>query len=105
MDERLRVGMQRTPKQFPRGGKLDDLPRIHHRHAIRDIAHDAEVMRDQQDAHAEPLFQVEQQFQNLRLDRHVQRGGRFIRHEQFGSLASAMAIITRCCMPPDISNG
>ena len=24
-----------------------------------------------------------QQFQNLRLNRHVQRGGRFVRHEQF----------------------
>jgi hypothetical protein len=28
-------------------------------------------------------FKVAQQIQNLRLDRHVERGGRFVGHEQF----------------------
>ena len=42
-----------------------------------------------------------QQIEDLRLDRHVERGGRLVGDDQGGWQASAIAISTRCRMPPD----
>ena len=41
------------------------------------------------------------QLEDLRLDRHVERGGRLVGDQQRGLQASAIAIITRCRMPPE----
>ena len=97
--------MQRATQEFARGSEFHDLSGIHHRHAIRDVAHDAKIVRDEKYRHAEALLEVAEQIQNLRLNRHIKRGGWLVGHEKFGSLANAIAIITRCCIPPDISNG
>ena len=78
----LRVGVQRALEQGARGGQLDDLPGIHHGHAVGDVAHDAEVVRDEQDAHAQALLELAEQLEDLRLDGHVQRGGRLVGHEE-----------------------
>ena len=42
------------------------------------------------------------QLEDLRLNGDVERGRRLVGDQQLGSQASAMAIITRCRMPPDI---
>jgi len=81
--QRAGVGMQRSAQEFARGRQLDDLPGIHHGHAVGHVADDAEVVRDEQNRHAEPLLQLAQQIQNLRLDCHIERGGRFVGDEQF----------------------
>ena len=57
--------MQRAAQEFARGRQLDNLPGIHHRHAVGHVAHNAEVVRDE-NRHAEPLLEIAQQFQNLR---------------------------------------
>ncbi len=44
-------------------------------------------------------------FQDLRLHRHVQRGGRLVGDQQIGPQIVAIAIITRWRMPPDNSCG
>ena len=46
-------------------------------------------------------FSSREQRQDLRLDRHVERGGRLVGDQQCGSLASAMAIMTRWRWPPE----
>ena len=46
-------------------------------------------------------FRRVQQRKDLRLNGHVQRGGRFVGNQQRGWLISAMAIITRWRMPPE----
>ena len=74
--------MQRALEQGARGGELDDLTGIHHGHAVGDVAHDAEVVRDEQDAHAQAGLEVAEQFEDLRLNGHVQRGGRLVGHEE-----------------------
>jgi ABC-type polar amino acid transport system ATPase subunit len=52
--------------------------------------------------HAQALLQVDQQFENLALHRHVQCRGRFIGDQQLRlALARAIAIITRWRWPPD----
>ena len=43
---------------------------------------DAQVVRDEQDRGARLLFQVVHQLQDLRLNRHVQRGGRLVGDQQ-----------------------
>ena len=44
---------------------------------------------------------VAQQLEDLRLDRDVERGRRLVGDQQAGSHAIAIAIITRCRMPPE----
>ncbi len=51
---------------------------------MRDFADDAEIVRDQQHRHALRLLQLDQQLENLLLDRHVQRGGRLIGDQHVG---------------------
>jgi hypothetical protein len=46
--------------------------------------HDAEVVRDEDDARARLLLQALYQLKNLRLNRHVERGRRLVRDEQLG---------------------
>ena len=75
--------MQRTAEECFRGRQFHDLPRIHHCHAVGQVAHDAKAVRDEQNAHAEALFHIAQQIEDLRLDGHVQRGRRLVSHEQF----------------------
>jgi hypothetical protein len=50
---------------------------------------------------AMPSLQGFQQRQDLRLHGHVERGGRLVGDQQAGSLASAMAIMTRWRWPPE----
>ena len=51
---------------------------------LRDLAHDAEVVGDEQKRHAEPLLEVLQQLDDLRLHGDVERGGRLVGDEQIG---------------------
>jgi hypothetical protein len=46
-----------------------------------------------------------QQIDDLRLDRHVERGHRLVAHHQFGSTISARAMPTRWHWPPENSCG
>ncbi len=63
---------------------FDDLPRLHHADPLRDPAHDAEVVGDEQKRHAEPLLQIFQQRQDLRLHGDVERRGRLVGDEEVG---------------------
>ncbi|GDX02970.1 hypothetical protein ExPUPEC61_00550 [Escherichia coli] len=47
--------------------------------------HQRQVMSDQHQRHVLFLLQLQQQFDDLRLDGHVQRSGRFIGNQQFWS--------------------
>jgi hypothetical protein len=62
-------------------------------------------VRDEQDGEAEPLLELDDLGQDVALHHRVERGGRLGRMTTSGSVASAIAIITRCRMPPDSSCG
>ena len=66
------------------GPLLDDLSGVHHADPIGELAHDAEIVGDEQHRHAEPLLDVLEQFQDLRLHRDVERGGRLVGDQQIG---------------------
>ena len=81
---------------------LDDPPGVHHGDAVGHLGDDAEVVRDEQQRQVELLLQLAQQVENLRLDRDVERRRRLVGDDAAtGWHASAIAISTRCRMPPD----
>ena len=63
---------------------LDDLAVVHDADHVGDAAHDAEIMGDEQQAHAEPGADFGQQRQDLRLHGDVERGGRLVGDQQIG---------------------
>ena len=70
--------MLRGKEHLINRSNLDDLSRVHHRHAVRDIGDHAKVVGNVDDRHIELLLQFADQFQNLRLNGHIQRGSRLI---------------------------
>ena len=61
---------------------LDDLAAIHDADHIGDAPNDAEIVGDEQQAHAEPRANFRQQRQNLRLHGDIERRGRLVRDQQ-----------------------
>ncbi|MDQ1110799.1 hypothetical protein QE418_000247 [Microbacterium testaceum] len=60
---------------------LDELAGVHHGDAVRVPCDHAEVVRDQHDGGARHLTGLLQHLEDLRLDGHVQSGGRLIRDD------------------------
>ena len=84
---------------------LDDPPRVHHGDAVGDVGHDAEVVRHEHRCPRRSARAARLTAEDLRLDRHVQRGRRLVGDQHRGSHDSAIAIITRWRMPPENSCG
>ncbi len=80
--QRLGVGVQRPGEDARLGALLDRVAQVHHQHLVRDVAHHAEVVRDEEIGQAELGLQVVQQVQHLGLDRHVERRHRLVGHQQ-----------------------
>jgi hypothetical protein len=74
----FRVVVLRVGEDFLGRPSLDDFALRHHADAIGDLAHDAEVMRDEQHRHAVLFLEPRQQFEDLRLHGHIQRRCRFV---------------------------
>ena len=64
---------------------LDDAPGVHHGDAIGRFGDHAHVVRDQHHRRAVIAAQALQQRDDLRLDRHVERGGRLVGDDQLRS--------------------
>ncbi len=76
--QRLGIGMLRGLEQGGGMARFHNLPLLHDTNPVRNAPHDPQIMGDEQHRHAGFLLQIFQQFQNLRLDRDIQRGGWFI---------------------------
>ena len=63
---------------------LDDLAAVHDADHVGDAAHDAEIVGDEQQAHAEPGADFRQQGQDLRLHGDIERRGRLVRDQEIG---------------------
>ena len=57
---------------------LHDPPGVHHPDLVRGLGHNSEVVGDDDDGHAETALEVVEQGKDLRLHRHIQRGGRLV---------------------------
>ncbi len=77
-DEFPRIGVLRRGEDLLDRAVLDDLAVLHHADPVRDFAHDAEIVGDEQDRHAEPGLELLEELEDLRLHGDVERGGRFV---------------------------
>ena len=83
-DEGARILVLRTPQDVVRRPLLDQLALPHHRDAVGDLRHHAEIMRDEQDGGAVAALQLLEQAQDLRLGGDVERGGRLVGNDERG---------------------
>ena len=65
-----------------RSADLDDLAEVHDRDPVREVPHHGEVVGDEDERDAELACEFLEQVHDLRLDRHVQRGDRFVGDDQ-----------------------
>ncbi len=77
-----RVGMARPVEDFLRLTLLGDARRVHHDDAVGVARHHAEIVGDDDQRNVELARQILHQFENLRLDGDVERGGRLVGDDQ-----------------------
>ena len=65
--------MARLGEATLRLGQLNDLAEIHHSDPVAHVAHDAEVVSDEDQRQAELALEVLQQVDDLSLNRNVKR--------------------------------
>ena len=76
----------------PSAGAISiDLAEIQHDDAVADMAHHREIVRDEQIGQAEPLLQVDQQVDDLRLDVDVERRDRLVGDDEIRAPPPARA--------------
>ena len=83
--------MQRVFVEGVAAGQFDQLPDVHHGHARRDVAHDREVVCDEEVGQPELLLEILEQVDDLRLNRDVECRDRLVADDEFGSTAKARA--------------
>ena len=94
---------------------LDDLAGGHHADPLGHLAHDRQVVGDQQQRHAEAVAQILEKLEDLRLDGHVERGRRLVgdqdvgfvgdRHRDHDPLALAARELVRVGVEPVLGVG
>ncbi len=76
--------MARPVQHFLGRADLDDLAQVHHRHAVADLFHHRDVVRDEQVRQAHLGLQLLHQLDHACLHRHVQRRHRLVGHDDLG---------------------
>src|SRR5258706_8639909 len=76
--------MLRIAQDLGGAALFDDLSEVHDGNFVGQIFHDRHVVRDEQVGNAKPALQIPQQIQYLRLDRYIERAGRFVANDQPG---------------------
>ena len=74
--------MSRTRKNLLRRSRFHHAAGVHDHDIVRHLRNDTEVMGDQHDGRIDLVLQAAEQVQNLRLDGHVQCGGRLIGNDE-----------------------
>ena len=80
----LRIRVARRGEDRLLVADLDDAAEIHHGDAMRDVLDDAEIMGDEEIGEAERLAQIDEQVQDLRLHRNVERGDGLVGDDEIG---------------------
>src|SRR5947207_4362533 len=73
-EQGLRVRVPRVGEQLALVRVFHDASQIHHRYACGDVLHDGEIVSDENVRQPEPLLEIGQEIDDLRLDRDVERG-------------------------------
>ena len=81
-EQSARVRVERISKQLRRRRLLHHARRVKNRHVVGILGDDSEIVRHQDHGQPQPHLQLADQIENLRLYRHVERGGRLVRDQQ-----------------------
>ena len=65
-------------------GEFHDAAEIEHHHAMRNLAHDGQVVADEDHRHAEIGLQLHDQVDDLRLDGNVERADGLVADDELG---------------------
>ena len=84
IEELLRIGVFRRVHDLPDRPALDDTPGLHHDDPVGDAFHHAEVVGDDDEAHAALALDLLQEVEHLRFDGYVERAGRLVGDQQVG---------------------
>ena len=84
VEQRLRVRVVGLGQDGAGGARLDELARLHDRHAVAQVGDDAEVVRDEEHRHVALGLQVAEQVEHFGLHRHVEGRGRLVGDDQVG---------------------
>ena len=82
VQERLEIGVTRRGQQIGAAAALHHPAVIQHHDLVGHVGDDAEIVRDEQDRHAELGLELLHELQDLRLDRDVERGRRLVGDQQ-----------------------
>ena len=74
--------MTRCTHEALAGGDLEQGTALHHADAVAHITYDRQIVRDEHVGQLELASQIAEQIQKLRLNRHVERRGRFVKHDE-----------------------
>src|SRR3990170_2932889 len=74
--------MLRVLDHLPGGPLLDDLPKVHHPDAVRENPGERQVVGDEQVRQASGRSKLEEEFEDLRADRHIEHGHGLVRDEE-----------------------
>src|SRR5215472_19260796 len=77
-EERLGVGVIGSSEQRFGRGALDDAAQVHDQDPVGDVLDHAEVVADEEIGQAELLAERDEEVDDLRLDRDVERGDRLV---------------------------
>ena len=94
--------MQWFCKELLHGRLLHHTAAVHNHHFVSSLSHNTQIMGDEKHCHTQLFSQAVDQVQDLGLDRHIKSGCRLIGDQQLDRVQSAMAIMTRWRIPPDI---
>ena len=82
LQEAFGIGMSGVADDVACRAAFDNRAEIHHRHLVGDLVDDAEIVGDEDHAHAQILLERAHQFQHLGLDGDVEGRGRLVGNQQ-----------------------
>ena len=81
-EQRFGIRMQRIAEQRARRRDFDDPAEIHHGDPVADVLDHGEIVRDEEIRQAELALQIDQQVDDLRLHRNIERRHRLVADDQ-----------------------
>jgi len=76
--------MGRRVVDGPSSPTLHDPAAVHYQHPVSDAGDYPQIVRDEYNRHMSPFLHPPNQIDDLRLNRDIQRGRRFVGNEQLG---------------------
>jgi hypothetical protein len=83
-EQSLGVWMLRGGRHLVPRPELDDFTVVHHGHTVADVTHDSQVMRDEEVRDTGPFLDLDEEVEDARLGRQIERGDGFVAHNEPG---------------------